>query len=154
MPSRPKEERDSQPRNGSCGRWRNVADSKLQKLIDSTEHLLASAHDNLRQMKALAAGENPVGDTIALWVSAWKAKYGAAYELSTADAGNLKRLVTRHGAADTKARLARYLADGDQFLTHQRHPLSIFWSRANTYSPAAATHETMSQERPVGCRHT
>ena len=131
-----------------------MADSKLQKLIDSTEHLLASAHDNLQQMKALAEGENPVRDTIGFWVSAWKAKYGASYDLSAADAGNVKRLVTKNGAADTKARLARYLADGDQFLTRQRHPLSIFWSRANTYSPAAATHETVIQDRPVGCRHT
>ena len=130
-----------------------MADSKLQQLIDSTEALVAKLHDNLQQMKALADGENPVRDTIGFWVGAWKAKYGASYDLSAADAGNLKRLVTKKGAADTKARLARYLADGDHFLARQRHPLSIFWARANTYSAVDAQH-TAVEERPVGCRHT
>ena len=133
-----------------------MPETKLERLITDTEGLIARIHDHLRQMKALAAGENPVGEVIGFWKDAWKFRHGSDYDLSQADAGNIKRQVTRLGAADLKERLKRYLGDSEPFLMRQKHPLSIFWSRVNTYStPTTAPQEMDDHDAPPsGCQHT
>lgn len=131
--------------------------SRIDRLCDDIEETIAKLHDQVRTLRSAVAGENTVGKAIAYWQASWKGRYRADYDLTKADAGNLKRLVTKHGLGELCARLNRYLHDRDDFLERQKHPLSIFFSRVNTYaSPIAGAGPfdvDTEMEPPPDCRH-
>lgn len=127
---------------------------RADRLCDEIEATIAKLHDQVRQLRSAAQGENPVGKAIAAWVSGWKHCYGADYEPTKADTGNIKRLVTKHGAEEVISRLRRYAQNKDQFLVKQRHPLSIFFSQWNTYASGTNGQELELEAAPVDCRHT
>lgn len=131
---------------------------RVDRLCDEIELTIAKLHDQVSTLRSATAGENPVGKAIAYWQQSWKGRYRADYELTKADAGNFKRLVTKHGLGELCARLNRYLHDHDNFLERQKHPLSIFFSRVNTYaSPIAGAGPfdvDTEMEPPPDCRHS
>lgn len=129
-----------------------MAESRVDRLIQDGKETIAKLLDIMIKLEAATKGENPVGEVIARWKAAWKKKYGAEYELSSADAGNMKRLVTKRGKDDAAARLGRYINDNDPWLVRQRHPLAAFWSRENGYGKTV--HETVEDgDTPSGCSH-
>jgi hypothetical protein len=114
----------------------NTRRTKLEQRLDEIEATIIKLHDQIREARTLAAGENPVGHVIAFWVLSWKNAHGGAYALTKQDAANLKRLVNQHGLEELEGRMIRYLGDSDPWLARQEHPLSIFVTRVNGYHVA------------------
>ena len=114
----------------------NTRRTKLEQRLDEIEATITKLHDQIREARTLAAGENPVGHVIAFWVLSWKNAHGGTYELTKQDAANLKRLVNQHGLEELEGRMIRYLGDSDPWLARQEHPLSIFVTRVNGYHVA------------------
>lgn len=110
----------------------------LDALLDKIEAKIAAIHDDVRHARSLAAGENPVGRIIAVWKSEWRARHQGDYELTKADAGNFKRLVTKYGASEMNVRILNYLGDTDPWLVRQQHPLNVFFARVNMYQSRQA----------------
>jgi hypothetical protein len=140
-----------------------MTDTKIVKLIADVKSSIAKLNDQVLQLEALVAGENPVRDVIAFWCSEWKLRYAANYDVTKADAGNFKRLVTANGLNEMKQRVARYLADGDRFLVQQKHPLSMFFKRVSGYATPlpvergalrhAMEYDLDPSTIPADCRH-
>lgn len=136
-----------------------MTDKNIVKLIDDVKGSIAKLHDQVLQLEAAVAGENPTRDLIAFWCSEWKRIYSASYDVTKADAGNFKRLVTSTGLSEMKQRVARYLGDKDRFLVQNKHPLGMLFKRHSGYAtplPSLATYPTDGYEPPllpVDCRH-
>ena len=111
----------------------NTRRTKLEQRLDEIEATIGKLHDQIREARTLAAGENPVGHVIAFWVLSWKNAHGGTYELTKQDAANLTRLVNQHGLEELEGRMIRYLGDSDPWLARQEHPLSSFVARLNSY---------------------
>lgn len=129
---------------------------RIMKIIDEMKHSIAKLHDQARMLEAAVAGENPVGEVVLFWRDEWHRVYGAKYDLTVRDKGNFKRLTTTHGKVEMKQRIARYLADRDTFLSRQKHPLSIFFTRVSAYAtPAPLPRNQADYElaTPADCRH-
>ena len=102
-----------------------MTEKRIQKLVDEAKNSIAKLHDIVLQLEAAVAGENPVGAVILFWKTSWQTVHGAAYTMTAADKGHVKRLVTHLGADDVKARMKNYLNDRDPFLAAvSGHPLS------------------------------
>ena len=111
----------------------NTRRTKLEQRLDEIEATITKLHDQIREARTLAAGENPIGHVIAFWVLSWKNAHGGMYELTTQDAANLKRLVNQHGLEELEGRMLRYLGDLNPWLARHEHPLRIFVARVNSY---------------------
>lgn len=127
------------------------ANEKMIRLIEQIEDLSSRLNASVNELRALAAGENPTYQVMKHWVSRYGKQYGTKYEFSRSDTGNLKRLALKFGATDMQARIERYLSDHDDFLVRQRHPISILFTRINTYAPV--TEPTELEMSAVGCPH-
>ena len=125
----------------------NTRRTKLEQRLDEIEATITKLHDQIREARTLAAGENPVGHVIAFWVLSWKNAHGGMYELTKQDAANLKRLVNQHGLEELEGRMIRYLGDSDRWLARQEHPLSIFVARVNAYHVATDRREARNVAR-------
>jgi len=125
----------------------NTRRTKLEQRLDEIEATIAKLHDQIREARTLAAGENPVGHVIAFWVLSWENAHGGTYELTKQDAANLKRLVNQHGLEELEGRMIRYLGDSDPWLARQEHPLSIFVARVNGYHVATDRVERETLQR-------
>lgn len=139
-------------------------DAKVQKLMDQLEDRIGQMSAALTELRAAVSGENPTRDIILEWSRSWKQMYGASYSTTKIDAGNLKRLITEHGAAEISRRLARYLSNRERFIVEKKHPLSLFVRNVNTYAtrqtkPAPDTGIPLELEddllapAPADCRH-
>jgi hypothetical protein len=127
---------------------------RMDRLIANIKDSLEKAETAVAELQALTAGDNPTYQTMKHWQAKYSFQYGIKYEFSKVDTGNLKRLALKYGAADMQARIDRYLADADDFLIRQRHPLSIFLTRINTYAPQTSTAAFDMAAIPVDCRHS
>ena len=136
-----------------------MTDKGIAKLIDDVKASLDRTRDLVLQLEAAVSGENPTRDVIAFWCSEWKRLYAANYDVTKADAGNFKRLVTANGLNEMKQRIARYLGDRDRFLVQQKHPLTIFYKRVSAYATPQGQRQEQRQvddfetSVPVDCRH-
>lgn len=137
-----------------------MTDKAIVKLLDDVKTSLAKLHDQVLALEAAVSGENPTRDVIAFWCSEWKRVHAANYDVTKADAGNFKRLVTANGLNEMKQRIARYLADRDRWLMQQKHPLGVFFKRVSGYAtpqgrPAAfrAMENDEPPTMPSDCRH-
>jgi len=126
-------------------------DAKTERLLAAIEENLGKAIRDLHELRSQVAEENPTRDIIARWCERWKALYGSDYQVTKADAGQIKRLVSSLGAAELRARLGAYLKDRDDFLVKQAHPLNIFFKRVNGYGTVQRADEPA---QAVGCKHT
>ena len=111
----------------------NTRRTKLEQRLDEIEAAIADYHDQIREARTLAAGENPVGHVIAFWVLSWKNAHGGTYEFTKQDAANLKRLVNQHGLEGARRPDDSVSRRSDPWLARQEHPLSIFVARLNGY---------------------
>lgn len=117
--------------------------------IKDLETTIAQAYDQLRGIKEILAGGNPVAACREYFALGWRRKYGADYTWSHAkDSAQLKRLIRLLGVPDLQARMAAYLSTDDQFVTRQKHPFAVFVSTINVY-----TATTERERRPIGCDH-
>src|SRR5688572_16993464 len=131
-----------------------MTEKRIQKLIEEAKSSIAKLHDIVLQLDAAVAGENPVGAVILFWKTSWQTVHGAAYTMTAADKGHVKRLVTQLGADDVKARMKNYLNDRDPFLARNKHPLNFFVSRINQYAELISMHPPeLPDEIPADCRH-
>jgi hypothetical protein len=131
----------------------NTRRTKLEQRLDEIEATIGKLHDQIREARTLAAGENPVGHVIAFWVLSWKNAHGGRYELTKQDAANLKRLVNQHGLEELEGRMIRYLGDSDPSLARQKHPLSIFVAQDRATPQQSQTRRRHPEHRPAasGC---
>lgn len=138
-----------------------MTEKNIAKLVDDVKSSIARTHDLVLQLEAAVRGENPTRDGVAFWCSEWKGLYRANFDITKADAGNFKRLITSNGLAEMKLRVGRYLADKDRFLVQQKHPLSIFFKRVSAYATPQGTAAPvrsldsyeLPDEPPADCRH-
>jgi uncharacterized protein YdaU (DUF1376 family) len=113
--------------------------------------------------------QNDVGRVIArycaLWVERHRPEDGRPPRLAKSDSGQAARLVREHGVDQAIAYVERFVADPDQWLFDQRHPLSLIGRQVNRYrattapppqrsrfappSPTATTRENRSYSTPV-----
>jgi cytochrome b len=127
----------------------NTRRTKLEQRLDEIEAAIVKLHDQIREARTLAAGENPVGHVIAFWVLSWKNAHGGTYELTKQDATNLKRLVNQHGLEELEGRMIRYFGDSDPRLARQEHPLSIFVARVSSYHVVTDRRGARDVARPA-----
>lgn len=136
-----------------------MTEKRIQTLIASVKESIAKTHDLVLQLEAAVGGENPVGEVIGFWRDEWHRVYNGDYDITKADAGNFKRLVTKHGRVEMRQRLVRFLIDKDAFLVRQKHPLAIFFTRVNAYSTpaggnvAGTARDELDAAAPVDCHH-
>lgn len=125
-------------------------DKRVQKLIEDTKASIAKTHDLVMQLEAVVSGENPTRDVIAFWCDEWRRKYGSDYDISKTDAGQFKRLVTKHGKVEMTQRIARYLLERRQWLVENKHPLSVFFKQTSSYATPGGD---LGYEPPPSCQH-
>jgi hypothetical protein len=130
--------------------------ASTRQRLETLEGALEKALLEVRGLKDAIQGEDPTKQMIARWCDAWRKRHGAVYQVTKADAGNIKRLTGILGAAELTVRLGRFINDRDVWLTRQRHPLAVFYSRVNLYATQAAGHvsEEDAPAAAVGCKHT
>jgi hypothetical protein len=121
---------------------------KAEGKIEEIERALGRAHDELRDLRQILAGGNPVGEAMRFYAASWSQLHGGEtyqWERPKANA-QMKQLLKQLSLDDLKARMIAYLSDAEPFLTRNAHPFGLFVTRVNSYSPKA-------QPPPVGCRH-
>lgn len=121
---------------------------KAEAKIEEVERALSQAHDQLRALRQLLAGGDPVGEAMRFYAANWSQLHGGeVYQWERPKAnGQMKRLLKLLSLDDLKARMIAYLSDNEPFLTRNAHPFGLFVTRVNTYSPRA-------QPAPIGCKH-
>jgi len=121
---------------------------KAEAKIEEVERALSRAHDELRGLRQLLAGGNPVGEAMRFYGDAWaKLHGGETYQWERPKAtSQMKQLLKLLPLDDVKARMIAYLSDNEPFLVRNAHPFALFVTRVNSYSPRA-------QPPPVGCKH-
>jgi hypothetical protein len=124
---------------------------RLGPHIKDLEATIARAHEQLRTIKEMLAGGNPVGVARDLFADSWRAKYGEPYTWSYAkDSAQIKRLLRAMGAEDLHARMLAYLSTSEPFIDRQRHSFGLFASTVNSYSARGRREDAP----PAGCQHT
>lgn len=93
------------------------------------------------QLASLGPDRNPV----ALWVKAYKEKYGVRYALQKKDFGILKNFGSQYGPDRSEVLFACYLAIEEPFYSNAKHPLSLFFRDLQKISVAAQTGIDPSQ---------
>ena len=86
---------------------------------------------------------------VALWVKAYKEKYGVRYAFQKKDFGILKNFGSQYGPDQCEVLFACYLAIDEAFYANAKHPLSLFFRDLQKISVAAQTGVDPSKPKPT-----
>lgn len=85
---------------------------------------------------------------VALWITAYKAKYGTRYEIQARDGKMLGGFGKTRTEEQVRVLFACYLAIDERLYSDSKHPLSLFFRDLQKISVAAATGVDPSKPKP------
>jgi hypothetical protein len=136
--------------------------AKLEALAKALRVTHAKLGEQLDTFDALLAGESTPAQTakmlVGAFIAAWNARYrGATYVPDwVKDLACMKGLLKSGLTADEiQARIPRYLASQDTYVTQARHPLGLFKANINKFSGGERQDDEHFLRAPVvDCQHT
>lgn len=133
---------------------------QARKLLGVLTDLHRKQAATIAELETILGGGPSIGDTLKRlyrsFESVWAERYRVAYVWTyQKDAPNMKRLALSLGAEEVEARMTRFIADSDPFLTRARHGFGLFVAGINKYTaPGADLVDFELEEGPLDCRHT
>jgi hypothetical protein len=139
---------------------------KVRKLLEAGRELHGKLGAVLEEIDELTGGGVGIAEKLKAIERAFDAGWCQRYAQGQSgryvwryatDRPNSKRLIRALGLEEVIARIPRFIANDDPFLTRSRHPFGLFVSGINQYAPegsAIVDFEMDGGAPAVDCRHS